>query len=43
MYVSVKQIAANAQREVIEKIAAQGPCVIVGRRANEILKRRTIF
>ena len=38
MYVSVKQIAANAQREVIEKIAAQGPCVIVGRRANEILK-----
>lgn len=37
-YTSVRQIAANAQREVIEKIASEGPCVIVGRRANEILK-----
>ena len=36
-YSSVRQIAANAQREVIEKIASEGPCVIVGRRANEIL------
>jgi len=39
-YTSVRQIAANAQREVIEKIASEGPCVIVGRRANEILKGR---
>jgi cytidylate kinase len=40
VYSSVRQVAANAQREVIEKIAAEGPCVIVGRRANEILKDR---
>ena len=39
-YTSVRQIAANAQREVIEKIAAEGPCVIVGRRANEVLRDR---
>lgn len=39
-YTSVRQIAANAQREVIEKIASEGPCVIVGRRANEILRDR---
>lgn len=39
-YMSVRQIAANAQREVIEKIASEGPCVIVGRRANEILRKR---
>lgn len=39
-HTSVRQIAANAQREVIEKIASEGPCVIVGRRANEILKDR---
>ena len=37
-YTSVRQIAANAQREVIEKIASEGPCVIVGRRADELLK-----
>ena len=37
-YTSIRQIAANAQSEVIEKIASEGPCVIVGRRANEILK-----
>ena len=37
-YTSVRQIAANAQSEVIEKIASEGPCVFVGRRANEILK-----
>ena len=37
-YTSVRQIAANAQREVIQKIASEGPCVIVGRRANEKLK-----
>ena len=39
-YTSVRQIAANAQREVIEKIASEGPCVIVGRRANEVLRER---
>lgn len=39
-YTSVRQIAANAQREVIEKIASEGPCVIVGRRANEVLRDR---
>jgi cytidylate kinase len=39
-YTSVRQIAANAQSEVIQKIAEEGPCVIVGRRANEILKDR---
>lgn len=39
-YTSVRQIAANAQREVIEKIASECPCVIVGRRANEILRDR---
>ena len=39
-YTSVRQIAANAQREVIQKIAEEGPCVIVGRRANEMLKDR---
>ena len=37
-YTSVRQIAANAQREVIEQIASEGSCVIVGRRADEILK-----
>ena len=39
-YTSVRQIAANAQREVIQKIAEEGPCVIVGSSANEILKDR---
>ena len=36
-YVPLEQKAANAQREIIEKIAAEGPCVIVGRRADLIL------
>ena len=39
-YTSIRQIAANAQSEVIEKIASEGPCVIVGRRANEVLRER---
>ena len=39
-YTSIRQIAANAQSEVVEKIASEGPCFIVGRRANEILKDR---
>lgn len=30
--------AARAQREVIEKVAEEGSCVIVGRRADQILK-----
>ena len=46
-YVPLEQKAANAQREIIEKIAAQGPCVIVGRRADLILrdkvKLRSVF
>ena len=37
-YVPLEQKAAQAQREIIEKIAAQGPCVIVGRRADLILR-----
>ncbi len=30
--------ASRAQQEVIEMVAGQGPCVIVGRRADQILK-----
>lgn len=37
-YVPLEQKAATAQREIIEKIARTGPCVIVGRRADQILK-----
>ncbi len=37
-YVFLEQKAAQAQREIIEKIAAEGPCVIVGRRADQILQ-----
>ena len=40
-YVPLEQIAANAQREIIEKIASQGPCVIVGRRADLILQDKS--
>lgn len=36
-YMPLEQKASNAQREIIEKIAAEGPCVIVGRRADRIL------
>ena len=39
-YVPLEQKAANAQREIIEKIAAEGPCVIVGRRADLILREK---
>ena len=35
---SVESIAYHAQKEVIEKIAEKGSCVIVGRRADQILK-----
>ena len=37
-YVPLEQKAAQAQREIIEKIAAEKPCVIVGRRADIILR-----
>lgn len=33
-------IAARAQREVIEQIASEGGCVIVGRRADHVLAGR---
>lgn len=37
-YSSFQKLADQAQREVIESVAGQGPCVIVGRRADQILK-----
>ncbi len=37
----LEQTAATAQREIIEKVAAEGPCVIVGRRADQILAGKT--
>ena len=37
-YVPLEAKAAQAQREMIEKTAAEGPCVIVGRRADIILR-----
>lgn len=37
-YVPLEQRAAMAQQEIIEKTAKAGPCVIVGRRADQILK-----
>lgn len=37
---SVESIAYQAQKEVIEKIAEKGSCVIVGRRADKILKEK---
>lgn len=36
-YVPFEQTALQAQREVIESIASRGACVIVGRRADQIL------
>ena len=36
----IETIAANAQREIIEQVANEGACVIVGRRADQILKGR---
>ena len=41
-YVPLEQKAANAQREIIEKIAAEGPCVIAGRRADLILRENPL-
>jgi len=40
-YVPLEQKAAQAQREINEKIAAAGPCVIVGRRADIILRDKS--
>lgn len=37
-YHSFQKLANQAQREVIESVAKQGPCIIVGRRADQILK-----
>ena len=39
-YTSVGKMADQAQREIIEVVAAKGPCVIVGRRADQVLKDR---
>lgn len=36
-YKTIRNQALNAQREIIEKIAAEGPCVIVGRSADQVL------
>ncbi len=35
---TISETAAKAQREVIEKLAEEGACVIIGRRADRILK-----
>ena len=40
-YKPLEQKAAEAQREIIEKIASEGPCVIVGRRADLMLRKKT--
>lgn len=37
-YTSIEDIAYRAQKEALEKIASAGPCVIVGRCADQILK-----
>lgn len=43
-YASIEKQANQAQREIIEKVASEGPCVIVGRRSDQILKeRKNIF
>lgn len=36
----IENMAAKAQREIIELVAEEGACVIVGRRADQILKGR---
>ncbi len=36
-YQSIASQAQKAQREIIEKIASEGPCVIVGRSADQVL------
>lgn len=37
------QLAYNAEKAVIEKLAEQGPCVIIGRCASSILPKDRIF
>ena len=37
-YAPVEDIAYKAQKEALERIASAGPCVIVGIRADQILK-----
>ena len=37
-YGMLEDLAGEAQREIIEKVASEGPCVIVGRRADQILE-----
>lgn len=39
-YTSIEGLANRAQSEIIEQVAAEGPCVIVGRRADQILRDR---
>ncbi len=39
-YRSMEGLANKAQREIIEKVSSQGPCIIVGRCADQILKDR---
>lgn len=39
-YISIEGLANQAQREIIERVAQEGPCIIVGRRADQILKDR---
>lgn len=37
-YANIEKQAARVQRETIEAVATEGPCVIVGRRSDQILK-----
>lgn len=37
---ALERLAKQAQRDVIEQVASEGPCVIVGRCAGQILKNR---
>ena len=39
-YIKMEKKANDAQREIIEDIASKGSCVIVGRRADQILKEQ---
>ena len=39
-YVQIEKMASAAQKEIIEEVASKGACVIVGRRADQILKDR---
>lgn len=36
-YEQIADRAAQAQREIIEKVASEGPCVIIGRSADQVL------